>query len=89
MFNTFDTEIGTDIQPFMTYYSLAYANSNQSIFDFEGSMIPGVANYNMKFNAVKEPYFIISKFSERYLLLEGLRQTTQALKHIIFDRGTH
>lgn len=31
------------------------------IFDFEGSMIPGVANFYQSFGAVKEPYYLVKK----------------------------
>ena len=56
-------------------------------FDFEGSMIPGVANYNMKFNSSKENYFLISDCSDKYRFFSGLRESSQALKRLIKGAG--
>ena len=37
-----------------------YQNT-ELILDFEGSMIPGVANFYQSFGAVKEPYYVVKK----------------------------
>lgn len=86
MFNTFDPSTKFSTLPLVTLYSIESSRQNQLLFDFEGSMIPGVAGYNMKFNAVKEPYFLITDYSDKYRLLNGLRESAQALKSIVRKR---
>ena len=49
------------------------------LFDFEGSMIPQVAAFNTEFNAEREPYFVLTKYSERY----QFRQHLSGCKHFI------
>lgn len=83
MFNTFDPSTKFSTLPLVTLCAIETARQNQLLFDFEGSMIPGVANYNAKFNSVKEPYFIIFNYSDKYRLLNGLRESARAFKNII------
>lgn len=83
MFNTFDPNTKFSTLPLVTLYAIETARQSQLVFDFEGSMIPGVANYNLKFNAVKEPYFVISNYSDKFHLLNGLRESARALKNIV------
>lgn len=83
MFNTFDTTPKRSPLPLATLYAIDLANQEGLTFDFEGSMIPGVANYNVKFHGIKEPYFVIRNYSDKYRLLNGLRESARALKNII------
>lgn len=83
MFNTFDTSTKFSTLPLVTLSAIETTRQNGLLFDFEGSMIPGVANYNLKFNAVKEPYFVITDYSDKYRLLNGLRESARAMKNII------
>ena len=48
-------------------------------YDFEGSMISGVAEYNRRYNAEMEPYFIISKESKRYAVLKRIKEIFRLL----------
>lgn len=82
MFNTFDTSTKFSTLPLVTLYAIESARQMGLLFDFEGSMIPGVANYNLKFNAVKEPYFVITDYSDKYRLLNGLRESARAAKRL-------
>ena len=89
MFNTFDTTTKFSTLPLVTLYAIESARQDQLLFDFEGSMIPGVANYNAKFNAIKEPYFVITNYSDKYRLLHGLRESARALKRIIKGKNIY
>lgn len=53
MFNSFDPNIDESVQPLITINSIEKSHEKNLDFDFEGSMIKGVANYNMQFNAKK------------------------------------
>ena len=44
------------------------------IYDFEGSMIPGVADYNSRFNSFIEPYFYVEKESRRIKRVEAIKE---------------
>lgn len=87
MFNTFDTTTKFSTLPLVTLYAIELARQIGLLFDFEGSMIPGVANYNLKFNAVKEPYFVITDYSDKYRLLNGLRESAQAFGRMVHRKG--
>lgn len=83
MFNTFDTTPKRSPLPLATLRAIDLANQEGLSFDFEGSMIPGVANYDVKFHGVKEPYFVISNHSDKYRFFNGLRESARALKNIV------
>lgn len=87
MFNTFDPSTKFSTLPLATLYAIETARQNQLLFDFEGSMISGVANYNAKFNSVKEPYFVISNYSDKYRLLNGLRESARAFGRMVRGKG--
>lgn len=82
MFNTFLPQTVSS-QSLCTYEAIKDTLSSGRVFDFEGSMIPGVALYNSKFNAVKEPYFMISDSSYRFRLYGSLRSVIQSVYHIL------
>lgn len=44
------------------------------IYDFEGSMIPGVADYNSRFNAFLEPYYCIRKESDKLRKRQAIKE---------------
>lgn len=89
MFNTFDPGTKFSTLPLVTLHTIELARRKGLLFDFEGSMIPGVASYNMKFNSTQEPYFIITNYSDKYRLLNGLRETSRALKNLIKGKNSH
>ncbi len=75
MMTTFDPENGIRGQDLLTHYAIIDANSRGLIFDFEGSMIPGVAEFNRSFGGQKEEYYVITKQSKKmkgYKLLKGI-----------------
>ena len=83
MFHTYDTTTDLSTQPIATLRSIAFAEERGLEFDFEGSMIPGPAQYYSTFNTIKEPYFVIYNYSDKYRLLNGLRESARALQNII------
>lgn len=83
MCNTYDASTKLSTQPVTTLRSIALAEERGLEFDFEGSMIPGVADYYRNFSSIREPYFIISNYSNKYRLFSGLRESARALKSIV------
>ncbi len=84
MFETFDPNYSSmGIQKLTKFFGINVAAEKKLDFDFEGSMIPGVAEFNRRFNAKKEQYFLITKYSNRYLLLDYLRKIMHTLKNIL------
>lgn len=87
MFNTFLENSSKSTQPLCTYQSIYDALSAGRVFDFEGSMIPGVARYNsQKFNAEQEPYFHITNTSSCAQLREALYRSLLSFYHILRRR---
>lgn len=75
MMTTFNPGDGIRAQDLLTHYVILDANSRGLIFDFEGSMIPGVAEFNRSFGGQKEEYYVITKQSNRmkmYNFFKGL-----------------
>ncbi len=52
-----------DATAFLFFEAIKYASSKTKNFDFEGSMIEGVATVNQQFGAKQVPYFNMSKSS--------------------------
>lgn len=89
MFNTFLHGSSQSTQPLCTYRSICDTLSAGRIFDFEGSMIPGVARYNnQKFNAEQEAYFHITKESYPLILRNSVYELFRALYHLVLRGGT-
>lgn len=70
-----------DSRPLLTYDAMQFAWKNNLDYDFEGSMLPGVSRYNMDFNATKEPYYYITKYSPRMRLCMAIREIARLLGH--------
>lgn len=67
IFSSFDPTYKGSIQaPLLTAKSIEFAQMNGLDFDFEGSMIPGVAEYNREFGGYKEEYYLIKNEDTRY-----------------------
>ena len=62
-----------DAQSLLTYDAICYAMNTGRKFDFEGSMIKGVAEYNFSFSPDTEICLSIRDESKKYMLLHGLR----------------
>lgn len=58
----------------LDWQGIVDAVNSGKTYDFEGSMIPGVADYNSRFNAFMEPYFYIRKENERLKKLQALKE---------------
>ena len=50
------------------------------VYDFEGSMIQGVAEYNRGFHVKKVPYYVISNDSDKMKLIKSLKTIMGILK---------
>ena len=51
---------------YLDYICMKDAFAAGRIFDFEGSMMQSIAEYNSRYNADKEAYFVITKYSDKY-----------------------
>lgn len=67
-----------------TWYGMRDCLRNDIIFDFEGSMIPGVSEYNRGFYVEKKPYYVISDCSNKMKVVEGFQLIREGIK----KRGT-
>lgn len=83
MFGTFDPEKRAT-QKLTTYEAIQLSHKLRLDFDFEGSMIAGVADFNRDFNAKKESYYMITKYSDKYIFLFSLKNIAKIVKKIIF-----
>ena len=86
MFGTFDPTIKISPRVLLTYQSILDMTGKGLDYDFEGSMIPGVAQYDMEFNPEREPYFNITKQSDRVKLKTSFIQLTSLLKKKILGK---
>lgn len=86
MFSTFDPRDKPSSLPVLTYTAILKAAKEQRVFDFEGSMKPGVALYNREFGGIQEPYFVITKFSEKYIFYQNLRNVFSYLRNIVLKK---
>ncbi len=63
-----------DASAFLFWTAINYLKEKTKNFDFEGSMIEGVANVNQQFGAEQLPYFNISKnYSKTYSFLKYIQ----------------
>ena len=63
-----------DASIYMIWEAIKYLSDKAKNYDFEGSMIKGVANVNQQFGAEQVPYFNISKCnSKRFALLRYIK----------------
>jgi hypothetical protein len=68
---------GSNASIFMIWEAIKYLKNKTKAFDFEGSMIEGVANINKQFGAEQVPYFTISKhYSSIFKFLLKLKGTS-------------
>lgn len=68
MFMTMDVENQDRGLALLLFTAMQDAAKEGLLFDFEGSMIPGVADYYKQFNGDKEEYYSICGYSDRYKL---------------------
>lgn len=73
--NVYELLLGTDpakrasnFKSLMTLKMIQFASETNRNFDFEGSMIKSIANYNRRFGAELIPYFKIWKISSKNLI---------------------
>lgn len=84
MFCTFDPREKISPRILLTYQSLLEMTEKGLDYDFEGSMIPGVAHYYFQFNPELEPYFCITKMSDRAKMKLYFLQLLSLLRKKIF-----
>ena len=82
MFGTFDPKKNGS-QKLTTYRAIELAWKLGLDFDFEGSMISGVAEFNKDFNAKKEEFYSLKKYSNKYLIVSYLREIIRIVKSCI------
>ncbi len=73
LFVAFDND-SAGARAFLDWYGICKFVNQEITYDFEGSMISGVAEYNRRYNAEMEPYFVISKESRRYKILIKIKE---------------
>ncbi len=76
-YNQFVTQMqgkDTDATSYAIYEAINYALKKGKIYDFEGSMIKGVCEFNSSFNPEWEVYYLISHYSRKYRLLTNIKE---------------
>lgn len=63
----------------LVWEAMKFISDSLSIFDFEGSMIQNIAEYNISFGATQKPYFQITKMSRRMQVLSNGKQLVNSL----------
>lgn len=86
MYGTFDPNRKTTARALLTYRAIIDCAKEGLDYDFEGSMIPGVAEYNSSFNSKLEPYFFVSKQSPRMRFYTNLRENISILRKRVLYR---
>lgn len=71
MFTTMDIESQDRGLALLHFSAMQDAAKKGLWFDFEGSMIPGVAARNRQYNGDKEEYYCIYCYSDRYKLIKN------------------
>ena len=68
-----------DATSYAVYESINYALRNGKKFDFEGSMIQGVCEFNSSFNPDWEQYYTITNYSKKYQFLSAANEITKII----------
>lgn len=69
-----NTQGNNDAQTLLTYNTIVDAMAKGKKFDFEGSMIKGVAEYNLSYSPEVEVCYVIHKESKKYFLMKTLKR---------------
>lgn len=81
LFQTFVKSIHTTPPTsYLTNHAIISTLKTGLIFDYQGSMIPEVAENNSRMGAIQEPYFVISNSSEKYKRYELIRSIVRFLR---------
>lgn len=72
-----------DAQSLLTYDAICFAMDTGRRFDFEGSMIKGVAEYNFSFSPDTEQCLVIHKESTRYSILNLGSRAVNKIKNSV------
>ena len=76
-YNQFVTQMqgkDTDATSYAIYEAINYALKKGKIYDFEGSMIKGVCEFNSSFNHEWEVYYLITHCSRKYKVLTNIKE---------------
>ena len=65
------------------YTTILNSMYDNKVFDFEGSMIRGVCEFNASFNPVWEIEYRIENYSNRYIVVDSLRRIFVVIKKSI------
>ena len=75
-YHQFGTQLAgcKDATSFIIYNGIKACIDNKRNFDFEGSMIQGVCEFNVSWNPEFETHYVITKSSRKYRILNLIRQ---------------
>lgn len=73
-FGCFDPKTKIKAESYAIFSSISRAAHEGKRFDFEGSMIHGVAEFNCGFNPILETQYRIEKYSNKYIAADSLRR---------------
>lgn len=85
MFVAFDPNLRLSPTVLLSYKTIIDSGKQGRDYDFEGSMISGIAKYYAGFNAEMEPYFHITKYSDKMMLRLGLKQFFSYAKTLLVN----
>ncbi|RKM57883.1 GNAT family N-acetyltransferase [Butyrivibrio sp. CB08] len=71
---------------YAVYDAICSAVNSGKVFDFEGSMIQGVCEFNSSFNPKWETQYLIESYSARYILIDSIRKIGNVIKESISPR---
>lgn len=86
MFISYDPGFKPSPSVLLSYNSIIDSWGSDRDYDFEGSMDSGIAQYYAGFNAELEPYFRITKLSDKAKLKSSFMQTVSLLKKKLFGK---
>lgn len=75
-YNQFGTQMSgenADATSYAVYDAICEAMRQEKIYDFEGSMIQGVCEFNSSFNPKWETHYCIMNYSRKYRILNSIR----------------
>ena len=75
-----------DASSYAVYDAICEAMKQGKEFDFEGSMIPGVCEFNSSFHPEWEVQYCIMDYSKKYLFLNGVRKGILMMKDSVKQR---
>ena len=82
-FGCYDIDNKLRAEQYAVYSSLKRTVAEGKVFDFEGSMISGVCEFNIGFSPEFETHYRIEKCSNKYILMDCMRRIFALIKSSI------